>query len=79
VSVTTLCRGTLDAQGVNNRMQGRSKYGAKKPKAAKEEVKFQPQRRKKILSLLFIYIFYVDEPRGATDAICVRVPVNPIF
>ncbi len=26
-------RGTLDAQGVANRMQSRSKYGAKKPKA----------------------------------------------
>lgn len=26
-------RGTLDAQGVNNRAQGRSKYGAKQPKA----------------------------------------------
>ncbi len=25
-------RGTLDTSGVNNRMQGRSKYGAKKPK-----------------------------------------------
>ena len=25
-------RGTLDTQGVNNRKQGRSKYGAKKPK-----------------------------------------------
>ena len=28
-------RGTLDTAGVANRMQGRSKYGAKKPKAAK--------------------------------------------
>lgn len=27
-----IIRGTLDTQGVNNRMQGRSKYGAKKPK-----------------------------------------------
>ncbi|MEG2597059.1 MAG: 30S ribosomal protein S12 [Oscillospiraceae bacterium] len=26
-------RGTLDTQGVNNRMQARSKYGAKRPKA----------------------------------------------
>ena len=26
-------RGALDAQGVANRMQGRSKYGAKKPKS----------------------------------------------
>lgn len=25
-------RGTLDAEGVQNRMQGRSRYGAKKPK-----------------------------------------------
>ena len=29
-----IIRGTLDAQGVANRMQSRSKYGAKKPKAA---------------------------------------------
>ena len=27
-------RGTLDAQGVENRKQGRSKYGTKRPKAA---------------------------------------------
>ena len=30
-----IVRGTLDTAGVANRMQGRSKYGAKKPKAAK--------------------------------------------
>ncbi len=29
-------RGTLDAQGVANRLQARSKYGAKRPKAAKK-------------------------------------------
>ena len=28
-----IVRGTLDTQGVQNRMQGRSKYGAKKPKS----------------------------------------------
>ena len=28
-----IIRGTLDAQGVQNRKQGRSKYGAKRPKA----------------------------------------------
>ena len=27
-----IIRGTLDAQGVNDRRQGRSKYGAKRPK-----------------------------------------------
>ena len=30
-----IIRGTLDAAGVNERKQGRSKYGAKRPKAAK--------------------------------------------
>jgi len=30
-----IIRGTLDTQGVNNRMQSRSKYGVKKPKAKK--------------------------------------------
>lgn len=30
-----IIRGTLDAQGVEKRRQGRSKYGAKRPKAAK--------------------------------------------
>jgi small subunit ribosomal protein S12 len=30
-----IIRGTLDAQGVANRMQARSKYGAKRPKAGK--------------------------------------------
>ena len=32
-----IIRGTLDAQGVNGRMQARSKYGAKRPKAAKKK------------------------------------------
>ena len=31
-----IIRGTLDAQGVAKRMQARSKYGAKRPKAAKK-------------------------------------------
>lgn len=31
-----IIRGTLDAQGVNGRLQSRSKYGAKKPKEAKK-------------------------------------------
>ena len=31
-----IIRGTLDAQGVANRNQSRSKYGAKRPKAAKK-------------------------------------------
>ena len=31
-----IIRGTLDAQGVANRLQSRSKYGAKRPKAAKK-------------------------------------------
>ena len=30
-----IIRGTLDAQGVANRMQSRSKYGAKRPKSSK--------------------------------------------
>lgn len=31
-----IIRGTLDTAGVNNRLQSRSKYGAKAPKAAKK-------------------------------------------
>ena len=31
-----IVRGTLDTRGVNGRMQSRSKYGAKRPKAAKK-------------------------------------------
>ena len=31
-----IIRGVLDTQGVNGRMQGRSKYGAKRPKAGKK-------------------------------------------
>ena len=31
-----IVRGTLDAQGVDGRMQGISKYGAKRPKAGKK-------------------------------------------
>ena len=32
-----IIRGTLDTQGVQGRMQARSKYGAKKPKAGKKK------------------------------------------
>ena len=32
-----IIRGTLDAQGANGRMQSRSKYGAKRPKAGKKK------------------------------------------
>lgn len=32
-----IIRGTLDTQGVNGRMQSRSKYGAKRPKGAKKQ------------------------------------------
>ena len=32
-----IIRGTLDAQGVNGRLQSRSKYGAKRPKEAKKK------------------------------------------
>ena len=32
-----IIRGTLDAQGVSGRMQARSKYGAKRPKAGKKK------------------------------------------
>ena len=31
-----IIRGKLDTQGVANRKQGRSKYGAKRPKAGKK-------------------------------------------
>ena len=31
-----IVRGTLDTQGVNGRMQARSKYGAKRPKTSKK-------------------------------------------
>ena len=34
-----IIRGTLDSAGVANRLQGRSKYGAKRPKAAKVKKK----------------------------------------
>ena len=34
-----IVRGTLDTQGVNGRMQSRSKYGAKRPKAGKTAAK----------------------------------------
>ena len=32
-----IIRGTLDTRGVQNRMQSRSKYGAKRPKAGKKK------------------------------------------
>ena len=42
-----LVRGTLDAAGVNGRLQGRSKYGAKKPKAGKGGAAAAPAKDKK--------------------------------
>jgi small subunit ribosomal protein S12 len=38
-----IIRGTLDAQGVDKRMQSRSKYGAKRPKAG---AKAAPAKKK---------------------------------
>ena len=37
MKVMPIVRGTLDTQGVQNRMQSRSKYGAKRPKAGKKK------------------------------------------
>ena len=42
-----LVRGTLDAAGVNGRLQGRSKYGAKRPKAGKGGAAAAPAKGKK--------------------------------
>jgi len=42
-----LIRGTLDAAGVNGRLQSRSKYGAKKPKAGKGAAPAAPVKGKK--------------------------------
>lgn len=42
-----LVRGTLDAAGVNGRLQSRSKYGAKKPKAGKGGAAAAPAKGKK--------------------------------
>ncbi len=41
-----IVRGTLDASGVNDRRQGRSKYGAKKPKAGAAAGKGAPVKGK---------------------------------
>ncbi len=41
-----IIRGTLDASGVNDRRQGRSKYGAKKPKAGAAAGKGAPAKGK---------------------------------
>ena len=41
-----IIRGTLDASGVNDRRQGRSKYGAKKPKAGAAAGKGAPVKGK---------------------------------
>ncbi len=40
-----IIRGTLDAQGVAKRMQARSKYGAKRPKAGCIAIKLDPKYR----------------------------------
>ena len=42
-----LIRGTLDAAGVNGRLQARSKYGAKRPKAGKGGAAAAPAKGKK--------------------------------
>jgi small subunit ribosomal protein S12 len=42
-----IIRGTLDASGVNDRRQGRSKYGAKRPKAGAAAGKGAPGKGKK--------------------------------
>ncbi len=42
-----IVRGALDAAGVNDRKQSRSKYGAKRPKAACRQGRFEVSRRNK--------------------------------
>src|SRR5687768_420774 len=42
-----IIRGTLDASGVNDRRQGRSKYGAKRPKAGAAAGKGAPAKGKR--------------------------------
>ena len=71
-----IIRGTLDAQGVNGRMQARSKYGAKRPKAARRS-NFNCSGNFPALSFISIFstIIY-DRPRGQNGrARRVRVPV----
>jgi len=43
-SAVYIVRGTLDAAGVENRKQGRSKYGAKRPKAAAAKYRAEIER-----------------------------------
>ena len=65
-----IIRGTLDTQGVANRMQSRSKYGAKRPKARAKKVKDESAA---ISSSVIIYII-CNALLGATGFVT-RVPM----
>ena len=54
-----IVRGTLDTAGVANRQQGRSKYGAKQPKAAKVKKKSRVRFFALGLDISYQYIFHI--------------------
>ena len=71
-----IIRGTLDTQGVNGRMQARSKYGAKRPKAGQEviltdrntEFALRSMRKAQALPGVYSYILWVDLSAGTGQA-----------
>ena len=70
-----IIRGTLDTQGVNGRMQARSKYGAKRPKACQEvihgsntEFALRSVRKAQALPGVYSYILWVDLSAGTGQA-----------
>ena len=81
-----IIRGTLDTQGVQGRMQARSKYGAKRPKAGKKKKDssvqlafFLPFARQS-LAKRFLYIFYRNLLAGtnAEESFC-EVPMKSLY
>ncbi len=82
-----IVRGTLDTGGVNNRKQGRSKYGAKRPKANVGEtvnvcVELNPKEQKLLPDVRYnsvqVQIFHQPCDEEWQKSLCCNVSVRCI-
>ena len=64
-----IIRGKLDTQGVNGRMQARSKYGAKRPKAARSKTSRLNESYARISAFLVLLIHQWNKPLSSRHSL----------
>src|SRR5439155_20356059 len=57
-----IVRGSLDLQGVKDRKQSRSKYGAKRPKKAQRQQEIRPEGRNRLRQVIPGLPSKLDDP-----------------